>query len=116
MGFLLMASIVAGLGLGLLLLLGHIVFWPPQRRLTRPEAHVAGVASGWLAFLPLSYLLGIPQAAVAYLVMFCVGGSFILAAWRVRRWLRQADDAAYRAGREDPREPLTQDLIDRGGR
>ena len=115
MGFLLVASFIAGLVLGLLLLLGHLFFWPIQRRLSRPEAYAVGVGAGWLVFVPLSYLLDIPQAAIAYLVMYCVGGSFIIGAWRVRRWLQQADSTAYRAGRENPREPLTQDLIDRGG-
>ncbi len=116
MGFLLISSLLAGIALGAILLLLHLFFWSPERRLSQPESYAVGVGAGWLVYIPLTYLLGIPEASLAYLVMFCIGGSFIIAAWRARRWLRHIDDTAFQAGQENPREPLTQDRIDRGGR
>ena len=112
MGFLLISSLVAGIALGIVLLLLHLFFWPSQRRLSQPESYAVGVGAGWLVFIPLSYLLGIPQAAIAYLVMYAIGGSFIFSAWRVRRWLKHIDDTAFLAGQEAPRDPFTQDGID----
>lgn len=113
MGFLIIASLLAGLALGFILLAEHLFFWPEQRKLSRPGAYAVGVGSGWLVFLPLTFILDIPQAAIAYLVMFAVGGSFTIGAWWIRDW-SERERTAPRKRRLGQAEFISQDDIDRG--